>query len=171
MNLSVKVLIGLPGCHKSTRARAALAEVHANKHQNAIVCHDNIREMFFGEYRFDKSFEDIVSRLAHDSMKYLLWAGKNLIIDDTLIALNECQRSGLIKGLRAYEHKVGRLSIEAIQFTKPLADCLKTRIENHRGLGPQHWIDAIGRIAEGYRPITNLGQALLEGFDSLEFVS
>lgn len=79
--ITVYITCGLPGSGKTTWAREFI-----KKNPGTVrVCRDNLREMFCGEYRYDKEFEALVKRTAINTLDLSIKNRHNVIIDETNI--------------------------------------------------------------------------------------
>lgn len=163
---TVYILSGLPGCGKSTWARRK-AKGDMN---TAIVCRDDLRSMFKGEYVFDVAFEPAIVEMAQAVMDILLLRGFDVIIDETNLT-KRC-RTELIDHLHAwckiawggYPH-VPLLRIVCVQFPEDRSH-VQRRIMEHRGYSPGKWIEVI----EGMKKTREI-VSMDEGFSEILTIS
>jgi predicted kinase len=138
---------GLPGCGKTTRARAWVAEDRASR---ARVNRDDFRDMLSGGWLGTVAQEDQVTAAAHAAVEALLRAGYDVVCDDTNL------RSEHLDALREIAGRC-RAGFEVWDLTGvPLQVCIerdeRRGVEGGRCVGA----DTIRAMHDGYQRRTAL---------------
>lgn len=120
-NPTLYILIGVPGCGKSTYAEE-LSEKLVKKHDVVVstISSDKIRKHLYG----DESCQDCPSKvfaIAHNVIKNQLSVGYDVIFDATNI--HKHNREELIKEVLFEVNKPVRFV--AIYFNTPIEECIK----------------------------------------------
>lgn len=143
---TVYITIGLPGAGKSSWAKCRVEE----DEKTVIVNRDAVRSMLSGTYRFDTSKEDVVTQLVESSVRTLLRAGYDLILDET--ALTRFYRDEKVSMIRRIASESDlKVKIVLVHFKETQLN-VEHRMNDPRGLSRDEWIRVIKDLSSGYEP-------------------
>jgi predicted kinase len=112
---TLNVTRGLPGCGKTTRAKAWVAAVPLRRTR---LNRDDLRDQMFGGWTGEREQEDAVTAAQHAAIGALLAAGWEVVADDTNL------RPGYIERLRAVAEAAGARFVVWDMTNVPLQTCI-----------------------------------------------
>lgn len=151
--ITVYITCGLPGSGKTTWAKKFIEENPGT----VRVCRDNLREMFCGDYRYDKAFEAIVKRSVINSLDLAIKNKHNVIIDETNIKKDK--RADWLDIINMIQQDiVEEIKIYIIYFPLGIRvhttignDNLENRMsDNPRGYSREHWSQVIESMKKDF---------------------
>ena len=119
--LKMIILVGLPGCGKSTWAKNYLK----NNNGYVRVNRDDLRMMFFNELFVlnTPERENLVTQISNEIIERTLKSGKNIIIDNTNLS------SKYRNNFHDIAQKIGNVEVEEIVFEIPIETILNWNAE------------------------------------------
>lgn len=141
----ILLLIGLPGCGKSTYAKFLLTQENY-----VILSSDSLRKELLGNEE-DQSKNIFVFKTLTDRMHKAMEEKRNIIIDATNITIKD--RKQYLDAANQFGYQK-----EAVFINTPIEDCIKYDKQRERTVGGE----VIHKFANKLQPPT-----LEEGFDSI----
>jgi len=126
------ILIGVPGCGKSTWAKENIDE------DTVVVCKDAFRSMLRMNYEFNSKYEPIVKSLQEEAIFCASLNGLNIIVDETNI--KKSKREKLKKLVEPTCFTPG-YKIVYVVFRD--TDTLDRRMNEPRGYSREEWDEVI----------------------------
>lgn len=147
---TVYLTIGVIGSGKSTWA---LQKVQETDQKICIINKDLIREMIFGEYKYDPDKEDLVRKIAWASVQQAIEHGYDVIIDETNITRKK--RHQWIDYLRL--HFGNNINIIFVLCSESKRN-LEFRKNDLRGIAEGTWKNLIEFMIKDFQPVASEGQ-------------
>jgi predicted kinase len=142
VNPKVYICIGMIGSGKST-----FANKMAITSPTLVVSKDKIREMLLGQYRYEETVEQLINKITDDTIancasEIILGIApyQSIIIDECNLTRKD--RNAYIDLIMRVEDtfdKENFFEIEYVYFPDFDGDGLTRRMNEHRGLGEDHW--------------------------------
>jgi predicted kinase len=141
------IMVGIVGSGKSTWAKN---KVNETEDRNiCIISLDNIREMLFGKYIYDKNKEDLVKKVAWGSIQQAFSCGYDVIIDSCNIT--KIKRQQWVDFIKLHYGN----DIEIIFVVCPEKENnLENRKKDLRGYKEEKWKTIIDDMKKDYENVT-----------------
>lgn len=152
MTAELIVLMGIPGCGKSTWAKEHVRETDA-----VYVSTDDIREELTGDATRQDANDDVFS-LAHQRVASALVAGCRVVFDSTAVTV--AARGNML----AIAHAANDTVTKLVVFATPFMLCMQ-RNEKRERVVPDHVMDKMN-----IRYITSLSEIGYEGWDQINII-
>lgn len=120
------IMIGVPGCGKSTWSKEIIDE------NTVVVCKDAFRSMLRIDYEYNMKYEPIVHDLQTAAIASAVENGLNIIVDE--VNINKAKRDVLKELVPGYE-------ISYVVFKN--TDTLDRRMNEPRGYSREEWDEVI----------------------------
>lgn len=147
MKKLVKILVGLPGSGKSTRAK----EIQSNRPGEYVrINKDDLRAMMF-DGRHSKAREEVVKSVRDDIITNALYKGYNVIVDDTNLNPVHIERiEELVESIRDESGLEVAIEIDDSFLQVPLEECIKRDLRRGEKVGQ---MGIIGMYNRYIRPV------------------
>lgn len=136
-NIYVNIPVGPSGCGKTS---LAIEQIHLYPDM-VIISKDKLREMFYGQYAYKHSYEEMVSEAASYLIMCALANGHSLFIDETNLTLS--RREELLKEVGKFK-KMSFRPVKIIGWYFKIGESfvdklIKTRFKENKGVEASSW--------------------------------
>ena len=152
----VYVMVGLPGCGKSTAAKEYVST------GAVIICRDDFRTMINGgQYAYREELESAIKTMADAAVQAALYHDLDVVFDETH---HTVQRR--LQTINTIRDAMPNAFITAIIFDPTdMEGCIARRIHDSKGLVPETWDGIIRKFADSYEDVS-----AEEGFDCIHYI-
>lgn len=140
----IYILIGLPGCGKTTWAN----NFYLNNPETLIISPDDLRTSFNGgQYIFNINKEPFLINCSLNILKTSLKFYNNIILDEATLILTKNKRKKLIKNIRRSNTKIIGVIFPFSEYNK------KLRMKNSRGHSPELWAQTFDKMSKIFETV------------------